>query len=121
MFLKFFMPIRSKLADDRNPGGSGIVNPPQLGGLYFNMWRYASGARVKLGLTWLMLVGAALLELVSPWLGAKALNVLQKDGAQALVTAAYYGVAILAAAVIAWSLHGPARVSERRIALLVRK
>lgn len=94
---------------------------PKLGGLYFNMWRYASGARIKLGLTWLMLVGAAVLELMSPWLGAKALNALQKDGTQALMTAAYYGVAILAAAVIAWSLHGPARVSERRIALLVRR
>jgi ATP-binding cassette subfamily B protein len=61
------------------------------------------------------------MELMSPWLGAQALNALQKDGAQALSTAAWYGAAILAAAVIAWSLHGPARVSERRIALLVRK
>lgn len=94
---------------------------PRLGGLYFNMWRYASGARIKLGLTWLMLVGAALMELMSPWLGAKALNALQKDGTQAFTTAAWYGAAILAAAVVAWSLHGPARVSERRIALVVRK
>jgi ABC-type multidrug transport system fused ATPase/permease subunit len=91
------------------------------GGLYFNMWRYASGARVQLGLTWLMLVGAALMELLSPWLGSQALNALQTGGAQALTTAAYYGAAILAAAVVAWSLHGPARVSERRIALRVRK
>ncbi|TCS35132.1 ABC-type multidrug transport system fused ATPase/permease subunit [Paucimonas lemoignei] len=121
MFLKFFASAGGNPASERNRGESGKPKPSQLGGLYFNMWRYASGARIKLGLTWLMLVGAALTELMSPWLGAKALNALQKDGAQALTTAAYYGIAILAAAVVAWSLHGPARVSERRIALLVRR
>jgi ATP-binding cassette, subfamily B, bacterial len=97
--------------------GSGI----RLGGLYFNMWRYAIGARLRLGLAWLMLVGAALMELLSPWLGAQALNELQKNGAQGLSTAAYYGIAILATAVLAWSLHGPGRVIERRTALIVRK
>ena len=95
--------------------------PRQPRGLYVNMWRHAAGARLKLALTWLMLVGAALMELVSPWLGAQALNALQKDGTQALATAAWYGVGILAAAIVAWSLHGPGRVSERRIALVVRK
>lgn len=109
--------------NDRERNRSEKVSVPAFkpDGLYINMWRYASGTRVKLGLTWLMLVGAALMELLSPWLGSQALNALQKDGTQALSTAAYYGIAILASAVIAWSLHGPARVSERRIALLVRK
>lgn len=100
-------------------GGSAIK--PKLGGLYFNMWRYAAGARWKLALTWSLLVAAALMELLSPWLGSRALNALQQNGAQALSTAAYYGAAILAAAVVAWSLHGPGRVGERRIALLVRR
>jgi ABC-type multidrug transport system fused ATPase/permease subunit len=119
MFFKYPASSSDKRAGKCNLRGSTIA--PKLGGLYFNMWRYAAGARLKLGLTWLMLVGAALMELMSPWLGAQALNALQKDGTQALMTAAWYGAAILAAAVIAWSLHGPARVSERRIALLVRK
>lgn len=111
--------MRSKRERNRSEEGTPSARKPR--GLYFNMWRYASGARVKLGLTWLMLVGAALMELLSPWLGSQALNALQKNGPQALSTAGWYGVAILGAAVIAWSLHGPARVSERRIALLVRK
>lgn len=64
---------------------------PKLGGLYFNMWRHAAEARFKLGLSWLMLVGAALMELLSPWLGAQALNELQKNGTQALSTAAFMG------------------------------
>lgn len=121
MVFKSFALVRAKSAEQRQAEEGGNTLPPKLGGLYFNMWRYAKGARIKLGLTWLMLIGAAILELMSPWLGAKALNALQKDGTQALATAAYYSVAILAAAVVAWSLHGPARVSERRIGLLVRK
>ena len=108
-------------ADERSSLGGRNAITPKLGGLYFNMWRYAVGARFKLGLSWLMLVGAALMELLSPWLGSQALNALQENGTQALSTASYYGAAILAAAVIAWSLHGPARVGERRIALRVRK
>ncbi len=58
------------------------------------MWRHAAGARLKLGLTWMMLAGAALMELLSSWLGAQALNELQKSGTQALSTAACYGAAI---------------------------
>ena len=105
------------------PHASAISSPimPKLGGLYFNMWRYAAGSRLKLGATWLMLVGAALMELMSPWLGAQALNALQKNGTEGLSTAAYYGAAILIAAVLAWSLHGPGRVGERRTALVVRR
>ncbi len=119
MFWKFLAFARIRRGRNLSEGGKPSV--PKPGGLYFNMWRYASGARLQLGLTWLMLVGAALMELLSPWLGSQALSALQKDGAQALSTAAWYGVAILVAAVVAWSLHGPARVSERRIALRVRK
>lgn len=121
MFLNSMLSACAKRVRKRNPVGNGSAVTPESKGLYFNMWRHAAGARLKLGLTWLMLVGAALMELVSPWLGAQALNELQKNGTQALSTAACYGVAILAAAVIAWSLHGPGRVGERRIALVVRK
>jgi ATP-binding cassette subfamily B protein len=120
MFSKFLLCYFAKRMRVCDSVGSD-TDVPKLGGLYFNMWRYATDARRKLGLTWLMLVGAALMELLSPWLGAQALNELQKNGTHALSTAAYYGAGILAAAVIAWSLHGPGRVGERRIALIVRK
>lgn len=121
MFFKFMPSAFFTRACERNLVGSRNSLIPEAGGLYANMWRHAVGARIKLVLTWLMLAGAALMELVSPWLGAQALNELQKNGAQGLSTAAYYGIAIVAAAVIAWSLHGPGRVGERRIALIVRK
>ncbi|SNS64203.1 ABC-type multidrug transport system, ATPase and permease component [Noviherbaspirillum humi] len=104
---------------------TAVSSPPPAalpsGGLYVNMWRHAHGARFRLGLSWVMLIGAALLELVSPWLGARALDELQQHGAQALSTAAYYGAAIIAAAVLAWALHGPGRVGERTVALHVRR
>ena len=117
-----FLPFaRIKPGCDAYLAGERNSSTRKLGGLYFNMWRHAAGARFKLGLTWLMLVGAALMELLSPWLGAKALDALQANGTQALPTAAYYGAAILTAAVLAWSMHGPGRVSERRIALRVRQ
>jgi ATP-binding cassette subfamily B protein len=121
MLFKFMQSARAKRACERNPIGDHNTITPKLGGLYFNMWRHAAGAQLKLGLTWFMLAGAALMELASPWLGAQALNELQKNGTQGMSTAAYYGVAILAAAVITWSLHGPGRVGERKIALVVRK
>jgi ATP-binding cassette subfamily B protein len=123
MFLKFLpfartQPLKKQAGDRGKAGGAA---GPKLGGLYVNMWRHAAGARIRLALTWVALIGAALLELMSPWLGSQALNALQENGAQGMTTAAWYGVAILAAAVLAWSLHGPARVSERRIALRVRR
>lgn len=121
MIFKFMSFAYAKQACERNPIADHNTTTPKLGGLYFNMWRHAADSRFKLGLTWLMLAGAALMELLSPWLGAQALNELQKNGTQALSTAAYYGAAILVAAVIAWSLHGPGRVGERRIALVVRR
>lgn len=121
MLFKFTPSAPTKRANARNPIRDSNSAAPELGGLYVNMWRHAAGARLKLALMWLMLAGAAIMELVSPWLGSQALNALQKDGTQALSTAACYGAGILAAAVIAWSLHGPARVGERRIALLVRR
>lgn len=121
MHFKFLRTARTEAARGRNANVDGNCAWPESGGLYFNMWRYASGVRFKLALTWAMLVGAALMELLSPWLGAQALNALQQNGTQALSTAAYYGVAIIAAAIGAWLLHGPGRIGERRIALIVRK
>jgi ATP-binding cassette subfamily B protein len=121
MFFKLTLSACFKRMCECNHVGKRDTLAPRLGGLYFNMWLHAAGARLKLALAWSMLVGAALLELLSPWLGAQALNALQKNGIQGLSTAAYYGAAILAVAVIAWSLHGPGRVGERRIALLVRR
>ena len=92
-----------------------------MGGLYRNIWRYAEGARLRLVLCSLMLVLAAVLELVSPWLASQAINVLQKNEPGAIRHAAMYVLAIVLVSVAAWTMHGPGRIGERRVALRIRK
>jgi ABC-type multidrug transport system fused ATPase/permease subunit len=92
-----------------------------MGGLYMNLWRYAAGARLQLMTCSFMLIGAALLELVSPWLASRAIDTLQKNEAGALVHAAYYVAAILLVSGAAWALHGPGRIGERTVALRIRQ
>ncbi len=65
-----------------------------------------------------LLVVAQIVRLVIPWLFGCAVNALQNDG---LGTAGYYMLAMLAAAILAWAMHGPARVLERRVALFARE
>lgn len=106
------------------PADSPIASansPSVMGGLYANVWRYAAGARRTLALSWLMLLGAAGLELLSPWLAAQAINTLQQNDAGALRHAGQYVAAILLASIVAWALHGPGRVGERTVALRVRQ
>lgn len=92
-----------------------------MGGLYRNLWRYAAGARLQLIVCSLMLVGAAVLELVSPWLASRAINILQKNEPGALAEAALHVVAILIVSGAAWALHGPGRIGERKVALRIRQ
>ena len=97
------------------------TNNPPLGGLYRNIWRYAAGARRRLVASYLLLMGAALLELLVPWLAAQALNTLQRNGPNALRQAALYAAAVFAATVAAWMMHGPGRIGERTVAMRIRQ
>ena len=100
---------------------SNVSSAPAATGLYRNLWRHAAGARLKMVLVGLMLTGAALLELLSPWLAAQASHALQKNESGALLHAGGYVLAILAASLLAWALHGPGRVGERTVALRIRQ
>jgi ABC-type multidrug transport system fused ATPase/permease subunit len=107
----------------RPAGDTGHALPaaPPFGGLYRNIWRHAAGARRRLMLSYLLLVGAAMLELLVPWLAAQALNALQKGGVAALHQAALHAAAIFTVSVAAWAMHGPGRVGERTVAMRVRQ
>lgn len=94
---------------------------PHTGGLYRNIWRYAAGARRRLVASYLLLMGAALMELLVPWLAAQALNALQMNGPNALRQAAFYAAAVLLATVAAWAMHGPGRIGERTVAMRIRQ
>lgn len=101
--------------------GLALPAAPPFGGLYRNIWRHAAGARRRLMLSYLLLVGAAMLELLVPWLAAQALNALQKGGADALRQAALHAGAIFLVSVAAWAMHGPGRIGERTVAMRVRQ
>jgi ABC-type multidrug transport system fused ATPase/permease subunit len=100
---------------------TGPETSAAMGGLYANIWRHAAGARRQLLLSWLMLVIAAVLELVAPWLAARAIDTLQKNADGALMHAAGYVLGILAVSGLAWALHGPGRIGERTVALRIRQ
>ena len=100
---------------------SAAVVPASLGELYRHIWLHAQGARAKFALALSMLGGSQLLKLGIPWMAAQAINGIQSAGRAGLAPAALWIGAILAAYVGCWSLHGPARVMERTVALRVRR
>lgn len=112
------MPYFSRPGQD---AAASIPGAPPSAGLYRNIWRHAAGARRRLILSYLLLVGAALLELLVPWLAAQALNALQKGGAGALRQAALFAGAIFLVSVAAWAMHGPGRIGERTVAMRIRQ
>lgn len=100
---------------------SAAVVPASLGELYRHIWLHAQGARARFALALVMLGGSQLLKLGIPWMAAQAINGIQAAGRAGLAPAALWIGAILAAYVGCWSLHGPARVMERTVALRVRR
>lgn len=106
--------------EQKTQAASDAANPP-LGGLYRNIWRHAAGARRRLVASYLLLMGAALLELLVPWLAAQALNALQRNGPGALRQAALCAAAVFLATVGAWAMHGPGRIGERTVAMRIRQ
>ena len=88
--------------------------------LYRHVWRFAAGARGKYLFALCLLVGSQLMKLAAPWLAAQAINTLQVGGADALARAGGFVAAIFLVYAVAWSMHGPGRILERRVALRVR-
>jgi ATP-binding cassette subfamily B protein len=74
--------------------------------------------RGRLVLAIALLVVAQIVRLAIPWLFGEAVNALQTDG---VATASWYLVGMLVAATIAWAMHGPGRILERRVALHARE
>jgi ABC-type multidrug transport system fused ATPase/permease subunit len=68
-----------------------------------------------------LLVIAQVVRLAIPWLFGCAVNALQEQGEDGVRRAGWYLLAMLGAALIAWAMHGPARIVERRVALFARE
>ena len=88
--------------------------------LYRELWRYAEGHRAVLVGAVSLLVGSQVFKLGVPWLSARAINVIQQEGAAGLSSAGLGLLLIVAATAASWLLHGPGRVLERNVALRVR-
>jgi ABC-type multidrug transport system fused ATPase/permease subunit len=95
-------------------------SPPGFVALYRRLWVHAKGARARYLAAMVLLAGSIAVKLTIPWLAAQAINAIQVEGAAALSSAAGYVAAIFAVYVAAWAMHGPGRILERRVALLVR-
>lgn len=89
--------------------------------LYGTLWAHAEGHRGRLVAALAMLVVAQAVRVAIPWLFGCAVNALQVTGIDGLIEAGWYLLAMFAAACVAWMLHGPARVLERRTALHARE
>src|SRR5690348_14121014 len=89
-----------------------------IGRLYAVLWTHARGARGRMIVALALLVAAQVVRLAIPYLFGSAVNALQTQGVR---VAGYYLLAMLGAATVAWAMHGPARIIERRVALHARE
>ena len=92
-----------------------------VAGLYRQVWRHAEGARLRMALALSMLGGSQLLKLALPWMAAQAIDAIQAGGRAGLPAAGGWIAGILGLQVTVWTLHGPARVMERSVAVRVRR
>ena len=121
---------------DRSPSGSQSASGknatdktgsdrgnPQLGigFLYRELWRFADGRRSTLMWAVLLLIGSQGFKLAVPALAGTALNTLQAQGLAGLSQAAQMVALVFLATLASWLMHGPGRILERNVALVVRQ
>ena len=93
---------------------------PAPGGLYRNLWQFATGAKPLLLLSTALLVGSQLVKLGVPWFAAQAINALQQNGAGGAARAAGFIALVMLTFVAAWAMHGPGRLIERAVGIRIR-
>jgi len=89
--------------------------------LYRELWMLIHGARRMFIGAVLLLVSAQVVLLTVPYISARAINTLQLRGWAGMSAAGLGLLLVLVVAAASWVLHGPARVLERNVALLVRR
>jgi ATP-binding cassette, subfamily B, bacterial len=95
-----------------------------LGGpweLYREIWRLSTGKRGAIFLALTLLVSGQSVKLALPYLAAQAINAIQMAGPNYLRDAGFYLIAVFAAYILSWALHGPGRIIERKLAMHIRE
>ncbi len=91
--------------------------------LFKKTWRYSEGNRNKIVTFWIMFIVANSLTLFAqPFIWAKIIDVITKQGITAGNIQVLFGLLITALLIdlVFWSLHGPARLMERTNAFKAR-
>lgn len=94
---------------------------PSLGRLYKELWRFAEGHRRQLVLAFALLIGSQAFKLAIPALAGTAINTIQSDGLAGLTKAGWLLAGVFGATLASWMMHGPGRILERNVALVVRQ
>ena len=89
--------------------------------LYRDLWWLIRGQRRFFVGAVVLLVAAQVVQLAVPYLSARALNALQLQGQAGMRAAGVWLSMVLLVACASWLVHGPGRILERRVALLIRQ
>ena len=89
--------------------------------LYGDLWQLIRGQRRIFVGAVVLLIAAQVVQLAVPYLSGRALNALQLHGRAGMRDAGLWLSMVLLVAVASWLVHGPGRILERRVALLIRQ
>jgi len=79
-------------------------------------WRYARKEKKRYVLVYSLFILASVVSAMNPLLYGWFINAIQKEGITRMHYAWLYAGAFLGLKLLEWSLHGPARIMERRLA-----
>lgn len=89
--------------------------------LYRALWALSQGHRAAWVGAIALLLASQGVKLGMPWLAGRAIDTLQLRGLPGLPAAGTWLALLFGATVLSWLLHGPGRVLERNVALVVRE
>ena len=89
--------------------------------LYGDLWQLIRGQRRIFVGAVVLLIAAQVVQLAVPYLSGRALNALQLHGRAGMRDAGLWLSMVLLVACASWVVHGPGRILERRVALLIRQ
>jgi ABC-type multidrug transport system fused ATPase/permease subunit len=98
-----------------------VPRPGAISQLYGDLWQLIRGQRRVFVGAVVLLIAAQVVLLAVPYISGRALNALQLHGRAGMRDAGLWLSMVLLVACASWLVHGPGRILERRVALLIRQ
>ena len=98
-----------------------VPRPGAVSQLYRDLWQLIRGQRRIFVGAVVLLIAAQVVLLAVPYISGRALNALQLHGRAGMRDAGLWLSMVLLVACASWLVHGPGRILERRVALLIRQ